>query len=95
MIFRAFIGPNLLLIFVNLIPIEPLDGAQAWKIFSPLRDFIIIKKQKSDDHMYDETVKKQIQDIAESNAELPNKKGGADGEKIAVSRKVRNRSKLI
>lgn len=29
----VFIGPNLLLMLINLLPIAPLDGATAWKVF--------------------------------------------------------------
>jgi Zn-dependent protease len=34
----AFTMTNLLLIGINLIPVPPLDGAEAWKVFSHLRD---------------------------------------------------------
>ena len=77
-IFRVFIGTNLFLILANLIPIEPFDGAQAWKIFSPLRDLIVIQKQKMSDNLYDEIVKKQIQDIMDSNVNSPNKTDAPD-----------------
>jgi hypothetical protein len=33
----AFIGRNGIMILLNLIPMRPLDGAQAWRIFGRLR----------------------------------------------------------
>ncbi len=36
-IVSAFIGTNLWLIGLNLIPVAPLDGARAWKLFGELR----------------------------------------------------------
>lgn len=43
-IHHAFIHTNYFLILFNLIPVEPLDGAHAWKIIRPLRETISEKK---------------------------------------------------
>jgi Zn-dependent protease len=42
-IYHAFIPTNMLILVLNFVPIEPFDGAQAWKIFIPVRDFIFTK----------------------------------------------------
>lgn len=42
-IYHAFIPTNMLILVLNFVPIEPFDGAQAWKIFIPVRDFIFSK----------------------------------------------------
>lgn len=77
-IFYVFIGPNLFIILINLLPIEPFDGAQAWKIFSPLRDLFINKKQVSTENVYNEIVKREIQEIIDSNISAPNKTDAPD-----------------
>ncbi len=42
-IFHVFIQTNMWMVFFNLIPIEPLDGAKAWRIIDPIRGFISSK----------------------------------------------------
>ena len=75
-IFRVFIGTNLLIVLINLIPFEPCDGAQAWKIFPPLWRRLAKRrksKQVNQKHIVkDDTVKRQLEEIMKSEPEPPN-----------------------
>jgi Zn-dependent protease len=67
--FRAFIGTNLFLMLINLLPVQPLDGAEAWKIFKPmLRDLKNKQKHKKSDQL----VQNQIKQIFKENEGTPN-----------------------
>lgn len=39
-VYRILIGANIFIIFINLIPLHPLDGAHAFKIFTIFHTFI-------------------------------------------------------
>lgn len=62
-LYHVFIRTNILIIIFNLIPIEPLDGAKAWKIIDPLWEKI---KDTIKDIKYkrqDKKVRKELQRI--------------------------------
>ncbi len=62
-IYHAFIDANIFMIVFNLIPIEPLDGAKAWKIVDPLRDFISSKSKERKYKKQDRIVQRQLDEI--------------------------------
>lgn len=67
-IFRTFIGTNLFIMIFNLIPYDPMDGAEAWKIFSPVwRDLKSLKNRQKQKRS-DKIVQKQIINIFKENA---------------------------
>jgi Zn-dependent protease len=72
-IFRAFIGTNFLLIVINLIPYDPLDGAQAWKLFAPIwSDFRSLKNRQSPKNLHKKVDDKIIR-LFKDNSTIPNK----------------------
>lgn len=66
-IFRAFIGTNLFIMLFNLIPVDPFDGAEAWKIFSPFWDDLKSIRNKQIHKRSDKIVEDQIIQIFEEN----------------------------
>ena len=62
-IFRAFVISNIWMICFNLLPIEPLDGVKAWKLFGLIRDeyntFMTEKKRKKQN----DNLKRQLEAI--------------------------------
>jgi Zn-dependent protease len=72
-IFRAFIGTNLFIMLFNLIPVAPFDGAEAWKIFSPIYDDLKSIRNKRIYKKSDKIVEDQIIQIFKENEGSPNK----------------------
>lgn len=59
-IYHAFIPTNMLIILLNLIPIEPFDGAQAWKILIPFNNFILSTLTPLKNKIQDKVVPKRL-----------------------------------
>jgi Zn-dependent protease len=73
-IFRAFIGTNLFIIIINMIPFDPLDGVEAWKLFDPVWEDLKSLKNKQKYRSSDKIVKNQIIKIFKENDKTPNKR---------------------
>lgn len=76
-LYHAFIHSNIFIILFNLIPIEPLDGARAWKIITPIRDSVSSKFRDLKYKRQDRIVQQQITDIlkTEIDDEFPHDQG--------------------
>lgn len=62
-VFRAFVISNIWMIFFNLLPIEPLDGVGAWKLFGLIRNDYNIYRDERRLKKQNETLKSQIEAI--------------------------------
>jgi Zn-dependent protease len=61
--FRAFITSNIWMIFFNLLPVEPLDGKEAWKIVNLLRNDWSTYLAKRKLQKQDKRLKRQLKEI--------------------------------
>ena len=79
---RVFIYTNLWIIFLNLIPISPLDGAAAWKIlriyYRSIRDNFRKRKHVN---QY-KTMQNKVQKIIDAEERFRNRKKVHDSEKL-------------
>ncbi len=62
-IYHAFIGANLWMILFNLMPIEPLDGAKAWRILDVIRDYVNDKLKANKHKRQDKKIAKEMNRI--------------------------------
>ena len=70
-IFRTFLETNLFIMIFNLIPCDPMDGAESWKIFGPMwNDFKSLKNRQKFKRS-DKIVQNQIIKILKENSGEP------------------------
>jgi len=71
-IFRAFVGSNIWMIVFNLLPIEPLDGGRAWKLFGLIRSDFNLYKDERKQQKQNETLKSQLEAIMNQEPDQEN-----------------------